>query len=88
MKDKLPRSLLPTADMKRTIGRNAKNDADLSLLLDQLDKERKVALEQLSRRQNAFKKEIIMRNESQYNKFKVPGAFGTHLSRRPRRHSP
>ena len=71
MNDKLPRSLLPTAGMKRAIGRNAKKDADLSLLLDQLDKKRKVALEQLSRRRNEFKKEIIMRNDSQCNKFRV-----------------
>lgn len=71
MKDKLPRFLLPTADMKKAIDRNAKKDTDLSLLLDQLDKEKKVALDQLQRRQEAFKKEIMMRNENQCNKFKL-----------------
>lgn len=64
MKDKLPRFLLPSTDMKKAIDRNAKKDSDLSLLLDQLDKEKKVALEQLAKRQEAFKGEIIKKNEN------------------------
>lgn len=69
MKDKLPRYLLPSTDMKKAIDRNAKKDSDLSLLLDQLDKEKKVALDQLAKRQEAFKEEIIKKNDNS-NKFK------------------
>lgn len=72
MKDKrTPRFLLPTTDMKKAIDRNAKKDEDLSLLLNQLDKEKKVALEQLTRRQDAFKKEIIKKHKNQGNKFNI-----------------
>ena len=67
MKETLPRFLLPTADMKKAINRNAKNDEDLSFLLKRIDKEKKVALEQVSRRQKAFKREMIMRREIQSN---------------------
>ena len=67
MKDKLPRFLLPTADIKKAIDRNAKKDEDLSFFLHKLDKERKLALDQLTRRQDAFKKEMIKRRESQGN---------------------
>lgn len=67
MKETLPRFLLPTADMKKAINRNAKNDEDLSFLLKRIEKEKKVALEQVSRRQKAFKREMIMRREIQSN---------------------
>lgn len=79
MKDKLPRFLLPTADMKKAIDRNARKDTDLSHLLDQLDKEKKVALDQLQRRQEAFKKEIIMKNENQCNKSKAQILEQSHM---------
>ena len=67
MKETLPRFLLPTADMKKALNRNAKNDEDLSFLLKRIEKEKKVALEQVSRRQKAFKREMIMRREIQSN---------------------
>lgn len=82
MNDKLPKFLLPSADMKKAIDRNTRKDADLSLLLDQLDKEKKVALGQLQRRQEAFKKEIIMKNEDRCNKFKVQISEQSHVSDR------
>ena len=71
MKDKLARYLHPTADMKKAIDRNAKQDEDLSAVLKQLDKERKSALNQLSRKQEAFKKEMIKRQESLPQQFKL-----------------
>jgi len=70
MKDQLPKFLQPTNDMKKAISRNAKTDEDLSRVLKQLDKEKKLAIEQLSRKQDLFKKEIIKRRESQSNEFK------------------
>ena len=71
MKDKLARYLHPTADMKKAIDRNAKQDEDLSAVLKQLDKEKKSALNQLSRKQEAFQKEMIKRQESLPQQFKV-----------------
>lgn len=71
MKDQLSRYLHPTADMKKAIERNAKQDEDLSVVLKQLDKEKRMALNQLSRKQDAFKKELIKRRDSLPQQFKV-----------------
>ena len=61
MRDQLARYLHPTANMKNAIDRNAKRDEDLSAVLKQLDKEKKSTLNQLSRKQEAFKKDMIKR---------------------------
>ena len=71
MKDKLAGYLHPTAYMKKAIDRNAKQDENLSLVLKQLNKEKKMALNQLSRKQDAFKKEMIKRRDSLPQQFKV-----------------
>lgn len=71
MKDQLGRYLLPTADMKKAINRNSKQDEDLSIVLKQLEKEKKMALNHLSIKQDAFKKQIIKRRESLPQHFKV-----------------
>lgn len=71
MKDQLPRFLLPTADMKKAIDRNSKQDKDLSHLLKQLEKEKKMALEQLTKKQDAFKKQVIKKQASLSQKFKL-----------------
>lgn len=49
--------------MKKAISRNAKTDEDLSRVLKQLDKEKKLAIEQLSRKQDLFKKELVERRD-------------------------
>ncbi|KAJ7393894.1 hypothetical protein OS493_003562 [Desmophyllum pertusum] len=71
MKDQLRRYLLPSADMKKAIDRNTKQDEDLLLVLEQLDKEKRVALDQLSRKQDTFKKQMIKRRDSLPQKFQM-----------------
>ncbi|KAJ7393895.1 hypothetical protein OS493_003563 [Desmophyllum pertusum] len=71
MKDQLRRYLLPSADMKKAIDRNMKEDEDLLLVLEQLDKEKRVALDQLSRKQDALKKQMIKRRDSLPQKFQM-----------------
>ena len=71
MKDQLPRYLLPTADMKKAIDRNSRRDEDLSVLLKQLEKEKKMALNYLAIKQDAFKKQVIKRRESLPQQFRV-----------------
>ena len=71
MKDQLPRYLFPTADMKKAIDKNTKQDEDLSLSLKQLDREKKMVLKQISRKQEDFKKKQLKRRESLPQKFKV-----------------
>ena len=76
MKDQLPRYLMPTADMRKAIDRNTKQDEDLSLVLEQLDKEKKMALKQIVRRQEAFKKQILKRRESLPQKISAVQVYG------------
>ena len=71
MKDQLARYLLPTADMKKAIDRNSKQTEDLSVLLKQLDKEKKMALHHLTIKQDAFKKQVVKRRESLPQQFRV-----------------
>jgi len=71
MKDQLERCLHPTADMKKAIDRNAKQDEDLSIILKQIDREKRVALSQLSRKQDAFKKQVLKRQQILSKQFKV-----------------
>ena len=71
MKDQLHGYLHPTADMRKAIDRNAKQDEDLSLALKQIDKEKRVALDLLSRKQDAFKKQQLKRRETLANNSKV-----------------
>ena len=76
MKDQLPRYLMPTADMRKAIDRNTKQDEDLSLVLEQHDKEKKMALKQIVRRQEAFKKQILKRRESLPQKMSAVQVYG------------
>lgn len=76
MKDQLPCYLMPTADMRKAIDRNTKQDEDLSLVLEQLDKEKKMALKQIVRRQEAFKKQILKRRESLPQKISAVQVYG------------
>lgn len=71
MKDQLERHLQPTTDMKKAIDKNLKQHKDLSVLLEQLDKEKKMALNHLTVKQDAFKKQIIERQESLPQQFRV-----------------
>ena len=71
MKDQLNRYLHPTPDMKKTIERNAKQDEDLSLALKQIDREKRMAFELLSRKQDDFKKQILKRRKTLANNFRV-----------------
>ena len=71
MKDQLNRYLHPTADMKKAIERNAKQDEDLSLALKQIDREKRMAFDLLSRKQDDFKKQILKRRETLANNFRV-----------------
>ena len=71
MKDQLERYLLPTVDMKKAIDRNSKQDEDLSVLLKQLEREKKIALNHLAIKQDAFKKQVIKRRESLPQQFRV-----------------
>ena len=64
MNDQLPKFLHPINDMKKAIDRNAQNDEDLSRVLKQLDKEKKMVIGQLSRKQDACIKEIIKRPDT------------------------
>lgn len=64
MKEKLSRFIHPSADMKKAIDRNAKQDEDLSLVLKQIDIEKRIALDLLSRKQDAFKQQILKRREN------------------------
>ena len=76
MKDQLPRYLLPTADMRKAIDRNTKQEEDLSLVLEQLDKEKKMVLKQIVRRQEDFKKQILERRESLPQKINAVQVYG------------
>ena len=67
MRDQLPKFLRPTNDMRKAIDRNAKQDKDLFSFTKQLDKERKMVIEQLSMKKDNFKKEMIKRRESLSN---------------------
>ena len=71
MKDQLERYLLPTADLQKAIDRNAKQDKDLSLVAKQIDKEKRMTLNQLSRKQDAFKKQVLKRQQNLSKQFKV-----------------
>ena len=72
MKDHLPRLYFhPTADMRKAINRNAKQDEGLSLVLMQIDKEKRIALDLLSRKQDAFKKQMLKRRETLANNSRV-----------------
>lgn len=71
MKDQLERHLQPTTDMKKAIDKNLKQHKDLSVLLEQLDKGKKMALNHLTVKQDAFKKKIIERQESLPQQFRV-----------------
>ena len=71
MKDQLARYLLPTVDMKKAIDRNSKQDEDLSVLLKQLEREKKISLNHLAIKQDAFKKQVIKRRESLPQQFRV-----------------
>ena len=86
MKDQLARYLLPTADMKKAIDRNSKQEEDLSIVLKQLEKEKKIALNHLSIKQDAFKKQIIKRRESLPQHFKVQFTEQRSVAGRDRRH--
>ena len=71
MKDQLERHLQPTTDMKKAIDKNLKQHKDLSVLLEQLDKGKEMALNHLTVKQDAFKKQIIERQESLPQQFRV-----------------
>lgn len=75
MKDQIERYLLPTNDMKIAIDRNTKQDEDLSLVLKQIDKEKRVTLRQLASKQDAFKKQILKRRETLPKHFIVQRSF-------------
>ena len=73
MKDRqLVRLSLPTTDMKKAIGKNAKEDEGLSIALKQIDKEKRLALDLYSRKQEAFVKQVLKRRESLSSHFKIP----------------
>ena len=86
MKDQLERYLQPTADMKKAIDRNSKQDEDLSVLLKQLEKEKKIALYHLTIKQDAFKKQAIKRRESLPQQFRVQFCQQRAVIRRDRPH--
>ena len=67
MREQLPKFLRPTNDMRKAIDRNVKQDKDLFSFTKQLDKERKMVIEQLSMKKDNFKKEMIKRRESLSN---------------------
>lgn len=67
MRDQLPKFLRPTNEMRKAIDRNAKQDKDLFSFTKQLDKEKKMVIEQLSMKKDNFKKEMIKRRESLSN---------------------
>ena len=72
MDDHLPRLYLhPTAGMRKAIDKNAKHDEDLSLVLMQINKEKRIALDLLSRKQDAFKKQMLNRRETLPNNSRV-----------------
>ena len=86
MKDQLERYLQPTADMKKAIDRNSKQDEDLSVLLKQLEKEKKIALYHLTIKQDAFMKQAIKRRESLPQQFRVQFCQQRAVIRRDRPH--
>lgn len=86
MKDQLERYLQPTADMKKAIDRNSKQDEDLSVLLKQLEKEKKIALYHLTIKQDAFKKQAIKRRESLPQPFRIQFCQQRAAIRRDRPH--
>ena len=73
MKDRqLERFLQPTTDMKKAIGRNAKEEEGLTIAIRQIETEKRLALDHLSRKQDAFVKRALKRRESLSSNFKVP----------------
>lgn len=73
MRDRqLERFLQPTTDMKKAIGRNAKEEEGLTIAIRQIAKEKRLALDHLSRKQDAFVKRALKRRESLSSNFKVP----------------
>ena len=71
MRNQLDKHLLPTIDMKKAIERNAKHEGDLSLALKKIDIEKRLALEQLSRKQEAVKIQMFKKQETLSKQFKV-----------------
>lgn len=71
MRNQLDKHLLPTIDMKKAIERNAKHEGDLSLALKKIDIEKRLALEQLSRKQEAVKIQMFRKRETLSKQFKV-----------------
>ena len=73
MRDRqLERFLQPTTDMKKAIDRNAKEDEGLTITIRHIEKQRRLALDHLSRKQHAFMKRALKRRESLSRNFKVP----------------
>ena len=66
--------------MRKAIDRNAKQDKDLFSFTKQLDKERKMVIEQLSMKKDNFKKEMIKRRESLSNLKGFPTTWRTQVS--------
>lgn len=62
MRNPLPRFLLPSFEMQKAIEMNAREDKILSTALEQLDKEKKVALSQLCWKEHNFIKKTVKRN--------------------------
>ena len=71
MRSQLDKHLLPTIDMKKAIERNAKHEGDLSLALKKIDIEKRLALDQLSRKQEAVKIQMFKKRETLSKQFKV-----------------
>lgn len=71
MRNQLDKHLLPTIDMKKAIERNAKHEGDLSLALKKIDIEKRLALEQLSRKREAVKIQMFKKRETLSKQFKV-----------------
>ena len=87
---KLKENFHPTTDMKKAIERNIKQEEDLSLVLKQIDVEKRLALGRLSRKQDAVKKQILKRQETLSKQFKVQlfeqEAANAEATDRPRLH--
>jgi len=71
MRNQLDKHLLPTIDMKKAIERNTKHEGDLSLALKKIDIEKRLALEQLSRKQEAVKIQMFKKRKTLSKQFKV-----------------
>ena len=57
--------------MRKAIERNAKHEGDLSLALKKIDIEKRLALGQLSRKQEAVKIQMFRKRETLSKQFKV-----------------